>query len=72
MLTGANAAGRTGAHEQTVRGWIETGERKAAKLGARTSYRIKRTDDKDFPRRRTLTGVIARQLLRGASASGES
>ena len=72
LPTVANAARRIGAHEQTVRGWIETGERKAAQLGARTSYRINRTDDGTFPRRRTLTGAIAAQLLRGASATADS
>ena len=32
-LTVADAAGRIGAHEQTVRGWITTGELKAARFG---------------------------------------
>jgi excisionase family DNA binding protein len=71
LLTGATAAGRTGAHEQTVRGWITTGERSAAKPGTRTGYRITRTDYEDFSRRRTLTGAIAaRSRLAGVSAPG--
>jgi excisionase family DNA binding protein len=68
----ANAAGRTGAHEQTVRGWIKTGELKAARFGTRIGYRIKSSNYDDFLRRRTLTGVIAAQLLHSASAAPDS
>jgi excisionase family DNA binding protein len=70
--TGADVAGRIGAHEQTVRGWITTGELKAARFGTRIGYRIKRTDDEDFLRRRTLTGAIAAQPLKGASPVPDS
>jgi excisionase family DNA binding protein len=72
LLTVADVAGRIGAHEQTVRGWIKTGELKAARFGTRIGYRIKRSDDEDFLHRRTLTGAIAAQLLRGASAAPDA
>ncbi len=41
LLTVADVAGRIGAHEQTVRGWIKSGELKAARFGTRIGYRIK-------------------------------
>jgi excisionase family DNA binding protein len=72
LLTVADIAGRIGAHEQTVRGWIKSGDIKAARIGTRIGYRIKRTDYEDFLSRRTLTGAIAAQLLRGASAAPDS
>ncbi len=72
MLTGANAAGRIGAHEQTVRGWIKNGELKAARFGTRIDYRIRLGDYEDFLRRRTLTGAIAAQLLRSTTVAGDS
>ena len=65
-------AGRIGAHEQTVRGWIKTGELKAARFGTRIGYRIRCSDYKEFLRWRTLTGAIAAQLLRGAAAAPDS
>ena len=68
LLTVADVAGRIGAHEQTVRSWIKTGELKAARFGTRIGYRIKRSDYEDFLRRRTLTRAIAAQLLQGAAA----
>jgi hypothetical protein len=52
-----------------VRGWIKTGELKAARVGTRIGYRIRLGDYEDFLRRRTLTGAIAAHLLRGASAA---
>jgi excisionase family DNA binding protein len=70
--TVADVAGRIGAPEQTVRGWIKIGELKAARFGTRIGYRIKRSDYDDFLRRRTLTGAIAAQLLRGAAAAPDS
>ena len=70
--TVAEVAGRIGAHEQTVRGWIKTGELKAARFGTRIGYRIEFTDYEDFLCRRTLTGAITAQLLRGASAAPDS
>ena len=72
LLTVADVAGRIGAHEQTVRHWIKTGELKAARFGTRIGYRIKRSDYEDFLRRRTLTGAIAAHLLQGASTAPES
>jgi hypothetical protein len=66
--TVADVAGRSGAHEQPVRGWITSGERKAARFGARIGYRIRLGDDEEFLRRRTRTGAIAAHLLRGAAA----
>jgi excisionase family DNA binding protein len=69
LLTVADVAGRIGAHEQTGRGWITSGELKAARFGTRIGYRIRLGDDEEFLRRRTLTGAIAAQLLRGASAA---
>jgi excisionase family DNA binding protein len=71
-LTGADIAGRIGAHEQTVRSWIKSGELKAARFGTRIGYRIKRSDYDDFLRRRTLTGAIAAHLLREASTAPDS
>jgi hypothetical protein len=65
-------AGRIGAHEQTVRGRIKSGELKAARFGTRIGYRIKSSDYEDVLRRRTLTGAIAAQLLRSASAAPDS
>ena len=50
-------------HEQTVRGWIRSGELKASNFGTRIGWRIRRADYDDFLRRRQLTGAIARQLL---------
>ena len=72
LLTVADVAGRIGAHEQTVRGWIKTGELKAARFGSRIGYRIRLGDYEDFLRRRTLTGAIAAQLLQSASAVSDS
>ena len=72
LLTVADVAGRIGAHEQTVRGWIKTGELKAAKFGTRIGYRIRLGDYEDFLRRRTLTGAIAAHLLQGAATGPES
>ncbi len=66
-LTVADVAGRIGAHEQTVRGWIKSGELKAAKFGTRIGYRIRLGDYEEFLRRRTLTGAIAAHLLQGSS-----
>jgi excisionase family DNA binding protein len=65
-------AGCIGAHEQTVRGWITTGELKATKFGTRIGYRIKRSDYEDFLRRRTLTGAIAAQLIQAASTAPDA
>jgi excisionase family DNA binding protein len=62
LLTVADIAGHIGAHEQTVRGWIHSGELKASKFGARIGWRIRRADYDDFLRRQ-LTGTITRQLL---------
>ena len=72
LLTVADVAGRIGAHEQTVRGWIKSGELKAARFGTRIGYRIKSSDYEDFLRRRTLTGAITAQLLRGASTAPDA
>ena len=72
LLTIVDVAGRIGVHEQTVRSWIKGGELKAAEFGTRIGYRITRTDDEDFLRRRTLTGAVATQLLKGASAAQDS
>jgi len=69
LLTGADIAGRIGAHEQTVRSWIKSGELKAARFGTRIGYRIKRSDYEDFLRRRTLTGAITAHLLREAATA---
>jgi excisionase family DNA binding protein len=71
-LTVADAAGRIVAHEQTVRGWITTGELKAARFGTRIGYRIKITDYEEFLRRRTLTGAITAHLLREASTAPDA
>ena len=71
-LTVADVAGRIGAHEQTVRHWIKSGERKAARFGTRIGYRIKRSDYEDFLRRRTRTGAIAAHLLREASTAPDA
>jgi hypothetical protein len=59
-------AGRIGAHEQTVRGWITSGERKAARFGTRIGYRIRLGDYEDFLNRRATTGAISRLLLLGS------
>jgi hypothetical protein len=72
LLTVADIAGIIGAHEQTVRGWITTGERKPPRFGSRIGYRIRLGDYEAFLRRRTLTGAIATQLLRGAAAAPDS
>jgi excisionase family DNA binding protein len=72
LLTVADMAGRIGAHEQTVRGWITTGERNAARYGTRIGYRIKRSDYEDFLRPRTRTGAIAAHLLREASTAPDA
>jgi hypothetical protein len=72
LLTVADIAGRIGAHEQTVRGGIRSGELTAARFGTRIGSRMRLGDDEDFLRRRTLTGVIAVQLLRGTSAASGS
>ena len=72
LLTVADIAGRTGAHEQTERGWIKNGDLKAARFGTRIGDRIRLGDDEDFLRRRILTGAIAAHLLRGASAARDS
>ena len=72
LLTVADMAGRIGAHEQTVRGWITTGELRAARFGTRIGYRIKRSDYEDFLRRRTRTGAIAAHLLREASTAPDA
>jgi excisionase family DNA binding protein len=71
-LTVADVAGRIGAHEQTVRGWITTGERNAARFGTRIGYRIKRTDYEEFLRRRTLTGAITAHLLKGTATAPDA
>jgi excisionase family DNA binding protein len=67
-LTVAEVAGRIGAHEQTVRGWITTGELKAHTFGSRIGYRIRLGDYEDFLSRRATTGAISRLLLGGAPA----
>jgi excisionase family DNA binding protein len=72
LLTVASVARRTGAHEQTVRSWIKTGELKAARFGTRIGYRIKRSDYEDFLRRRTLTGAITAHLLREAATAPDA
>ena len=72
LLTVADVAGRIGAHEQTVRGWIKTGELKAARFGTRIGYRIRLGDYEDFLRRRTLTGAIAAHLLREAATAPDA
>ena len=48
LLTVADVAGRIGAHEQTVRGWIKSGELKAARFGTRIGYRIRLGDYEEF------------------------
>jgi excisionase family DNA binding protein len=72
LLTVADVAGRISAHEQTVRGWIKTGELKAARFGTRIGYRIKRSDYEDFLHRRTLTGAITAHLLKAASTAPDA
>src|SRR5215213_8473541 len=72
LLTVADVAGRIGAHEQTVCGWITTGELKVARFGTRIGYRIRLGDYEDFLHRRTLTGAIAAHLLRGASTAPDA
>lgn len=66
LLTVADIAGHTGAHEQTVREWIRRGELKASKLGSRVGYRIKQSDYDAFLAKRTLADAISRRLLIGA------
>jgi excisionase family DNA binding protein len=68
LLTVADIAGHVGAHEQTVRLWIRSGELRAARFGTRIGYRIRRGDYEDFLRRRTLTGGITRQLLHATAS----
>jgi hypothetical protein len=63
---------RTGAGEQTVRGWIWNGKLKAAKFGTRIGYRIKWSDYEDFLHRRTLTGAITAHLLKAASTAPDA
>jgi excisionase family DNA binding protein len=65
-------AGLIGAQEQTVRSWIKTGELKAARCGTRIGYCIKRSDDEDFLRQRTLNGAIAAHLLKGAATAPDA
>ena len=72
LLTVADIAGIVGAHEQTVRHWIKTRELQASKFGTRIGYRIKRSDFEAFLDRRTLTGALAAQLLKGAAVTPES
>jgi excisionase family DNA binding protein len=71
LLTVADVAGRIGAHEQTVRGWIKNGELKGHKFGTRIGYRIRLGDYEDFLSRRATTGAISRLLLLGASPTIE-
>jgi excisionase family DNA binding protein len=66
LLTVADIAGIVGAHEQTVRSWIRSGELKAARFGTRMGYRIRLQDYEEFYARRTMTGAISRLLLLGA------
>ncbi len=63
LLTVADIAGHIGAHEQTVRGWIHSGELKASRFGTRIGWRVRRADYDAFLRGRQLTAAIARQLL---------
>ncbi len=63
FLTVADIAGHIGAHEQTVRGWIHSGELKASRFGTRIGWRVRRADYDAFLRGRQLTAAIARQLL---------
>ena len=56
MLTVADIAGRIGAHEQTVRGWIKNGELKGHKVGTRIGYRIRLGDYENFLSRRDHRG----------------
>jgi hypothetical protein len=70
--TVADVAGRIDAHEQTVRGWIKSGELKGHRFGTRIGDRIRLGDDEAFLSRRTLSGAIATQLLRSASAGPDS
>jgi excisionase family DNA binding protein len=63
LLTVADIAAHVGAHESTVRAWIKTGELRATKFGARLGWRIRRGDYREFLRRRTLAGAVARELL---------
>jgi excisionase family DNA binding protein len=57
LLTVADVCGRIGVHEQTVRGWIKSGELKAAKFGSRIGYRINR------PRLLTSTAAARRDRI---------
>jgi excisionase family DNA binding protein len=72
LLTVADICGRIGVHQQTGYGWIRSGALAAIKFGTRIGYRIRLGDDEDFLLRRTLTGAIAAQLLRSASAAPDS
>jgi excisionase family DNA binding protein len=65
-------AGRIGAHEQTVRAWIKTGELKAARFGTRIGYRIRLGDYEDFLSRRATTSAISRLFLVGSLPTVES
>jgi excisionase family DNA binding protein len=69
FLTVADVAAHIGAHESTVRGWIKSGELKAAKFPTRIGYRIRRADYHVFLQRRTLTAAITRQLLAATSSN---
>ncbi|CAA9547150.1 MAG: hypothetical protein AVDCRST_MAG19-462 [uncultured Thermomicrobiales bacterium] len=66
LLTVADVAGRIGAHEKTVRGWIRAGELKAIRFDSRIGYRVKRADFDRFLDRRSLAGAVSRQLLAAA------
>lgn len=73
LLTVGDIAGRIGASEQTVRGWIKAGELKAFRLESRLGYRIRLGDYEEYLNRRRTTGAISRLLLGGlASPQGES
>lgn len=62
LRTSADLADHIAAHESTVRRWITSGDLLAHKFGSRTSYRIRRSDDEAFLRRRSLVGAIALQI----------
>jgi excisionase family DNA binding protein len=72
LLTVADICGRIGVHEQTVYGWIRSGELAAIKFGSRIGYRIELANYKDFLRRRSTTGAISRLLLLGTLPTVES
>ncbi len=63
LLTVADVAGYIGAHEQTVRVWIRSGELVATRFGNRIGWRIKRADLDRFLTRRQVAGAVARLLL---------